>query len=361
MGISVSAPFGAGNSAAFTWRKNGADTSLTCTISGASATDCGDTTHSFAVVSGDLVSIKVVYTGTIIVTPNYQISTQIGTTTSNGTVNSGTNGNFAKYAATGTTVSDGPTVPTGTVVGTTDTQTLSAKTLDSTTITKLHPGTQVCFDEEFLNPLSSAANLNWTLRNISGTSTFTSTAGLYPHIGLVRVTSAAADGNAAGYGLDTSSAGFADFSTNTNWEMYVTFFLLRTTTSGYRIGLATSSASITPADTLTLRYDTALSDTNFMYCRRAASDTENCVSSGVAADTNWHTLRIFSTVAGTVTFTLDGAASQCFTSAASGCGANSQTMPTAVLSPSLTAKTVSGGATYVELDRWAFCWYGLTR
>lgn len=103
--VNVSQAFGTGNSAAFTWRLAGSDQSVTCTISGASATNCGDTTHSFSVSSGQLVDIKVVYSGTIGVTPQYQISTQIGTTNNNGTVNTGTQGQWGYYASAGTAMS----------------------------------------------------------------------------------------------------------------------------------------------------------------------------------------------------------------------------------------------------------------
>lgn len=54
---------GAGKSYAFTVRKNGADTSVTCTVSEA-ATSCSDTTNTAIFFSGDLISIESVPTGT---------------------------------------------------------------------------------------------------------------------------------------------------------------------------------------------------------------------------------------------------------------------------------------------------------
>lgn len=62
-GATVSVAPGAGNSLVFTWRKNGADQTVTCTISGASAKTCTDATHSFAVVANDLIDIKMVVAG----------------------------------------------------------------------------------------------------------------------------------------------------------------------------------------------------------------------------------------------------------------------------------------------------------
>jgi|SRR5262245_26830153 len=60
----VSAAPGASKSWAFTVRKNGVDQSLTCTISGASATSASDVANSFTVAAGDEIEIKVAPSGT---------------------------------------------------------------------------------------------------------------------------------------------------------------------------------------------------------------------------------------------------------------------------------------------------------
>jgi hypothetical protein len=60
----VSVAPGAAKSWAFTVRKNGVDQALTCTISGASATNASDTSHSFTVTAGDEIEIKVAPSGT---------------------------------------------------------------------------------------------------------------------------------------------------------------------------------------------------------------------------------------------------------------------------------------------------------
>lgn len=101
--VQLNAALGLGNSAVFTWRKNASSQSLTCTISGASATTCNDVTHSFTVTQGDLIDTQVVVTGTIAAVTAV-MNTQFGTTGSNGTVNSGGPG-IAYYAASGTAVS----------------------------------------------------------------------------------------------------------------------------------------------------------------------------------------------------------------------------------------------------------------
>jgi hypothetical protein len=84
MFVNLDLPAGTGNSIAFIWRKAGADQTLTCTISGVSATTCSDTTHSFTVAQGDLIDIKLVTTGTVIVAPGLTIATAYGVSGSAG-------------------------------------------------------------------------------------------------------------------------------------------------------------------------------------------------------------------------------------------------------------------------------------
>jgi hypothetical protein len=103
--VQMSSAPGVGNNVVFTWRQNAGSTALTCTISGAVATSCNDSTHSFVVAQGDLLTIQLVSTGVIAGTPNLVVSTQFGTTGSNGTVNTGTINQTAFYAAAGTAVS----------------------------------------------------------------------------------------------------------------------------------------------------------------------------------------------------------------------------------------------------------------
>lgn len=61
--INVTNSPGAGQSYVFTLRVNGADTSVTCTISN-SATSCNDTTHTAAITAGQTYSIKSVSSAT---------------------------------------------------------------------------------------------------------------------------------------------------------------------------------------------------------------------------------------------------------------------------------------------------------
>jgi hypothetical protein len=78
MYVSLSAAPGTGNTVAFTFRDAGSSTTLTCTISGATATSCNDVTHSFTPVVGDALAIQVVTTGTVIITPAAKIIVEYG-------------------------------------------------------------------------------------------------------------------------------------------------------------------------------------------------------------------------------------------------------------------------------------------
>lgn len=79
MFVQLSIPLGAGNSVAVTWRANASSQTVTCTISGASATSCNDTTHSFTATTADLLAYQLAFTGTILVTPTITIASAFGT------------------------------------------------------------------------------------------------------------------------------------------------------------------------------------------------------------------------------------------------------------------------------------------
>lgn len=75
--VQMSSNIGGGNTIALTFRKGGVDQAVTCTISGASNA-CNDTTHTFGVAAGDLLSIKAVTTGTVIIAPTMVIMYSTG-------------------------------------------------------------------------------------------------------------------------------------------------------------------------------------------------------------------------------------------------------------------------------------------
>lgn len=88
--VQLSQALGAGNSVAVTWRANASSQTVTCTISGAVATSCNDTTHSFTATTGDLLTYQLIFAGTIIVTPTITIASAFGTSNVGVTSVSGT-------------------------------------------------------------------------------------------------------------------------------------------------------------------------------------------------------------------------------------------------------------------------------
>jgi hypothetical protein len=67
----------------------------------------------------------------------------------------------------------------------------------------------------------------------------------------------------------------------------------------------TPPSTVPTTDWFGVRFDTGASDTNFTLVTSAASTVTTSASS-VAADTNFHHFRIWSTVAGTINMSVDG-------------------------------------------------------
>ena len=101
MYVQLSQALGVGNSVVVTWRDNAVSQTVTCTISGAVATACNDTTHSFNVAGGDLLDYQLVFSGTIVVTPTITIMSAFGTS----------NVGVTSVTATGPITSSGGTTP----------------------------------------------------------------------------------------------------------------------------------------------------------------------------------------------------------------------------------------------------------
>lgn len=115
--VSSSVAIGAGNTIAVTLRDASSSQSVTCTISGASATTCQDLTHSFNVAQNDIIDWQVVTTGTVTVTPTLNISAN------NGTSNVG----ITNVTATSPVISSGGNTPVIAISGVTAEQGNGAK------------------------------------------------------------------------------------------------------------------------------------------------------------------------------------------------------------------------------------------
>lgn len=77
--VNLSADPGAGQTLVVTLRKAGADTALTCTVTGGAGVVCQDLTHSVSVAQNDLIDWKIVTTGTFVATPSVTILANNGT------------------------------------------------------------------------------------------------------------------------------------------------------------------------------------------------------------------------------------------------------------------------------------------
>jgi len=111
--VQISTALGSGNSAVFTWRKGSSSQTLTCTISGASATSCNDITHSFTTAAGDLIDIQAVLTGSVIASFALVMTATTGNITpaSPGfdTITTGTNSGQTLTVGAGSTLATGST------------------------------------------------------------------------------------------------------------------------------------------------------------------------------------------------------------------------------------------------------------
>jgi hypothetical protein len=82
-GASISIATGNTTSVVLTVYQNFATTPITCTITNP-ATTCSDTTHSITFAAGDTICVQAVFTGSIIVTPTFVFTSQVGATGSSG-------------------------------------------------------------------------------------------------------------------------------------------------------------------------------------------------------------------------------------------------------------------------------------
>ena len=82
-GVSISIATGNTTSVVLTVYQNFATTPITCTITNP-ATTCSDTTHSITFAAGDTISVQAVFTGSIVVTPTFVFTSQVGATGSSG-------------------------------------------------------------------------------------------------------------------------------------------------------------------------------------------------------------------------------------------------------------------------------------
>tara|TARA_R110000868_G_scaffold177691_7_gene416705 strand:- start:2117 stop:4105 length:1989 start_codon:yes stop_codon:yes gene_type:complete len=154
-------------------------------------------------------------------------------------------------------------------------------------------------NEDFIggtNADGEIGSLGWRISSISGSNSTTYISSSTTHPGQFQFACGATSGNAGCLALAGSHVSVMQVSAYP-FELRYTFKLNQTTLTRFRIGLANDDSAIVPNRSECLRYDTSLGDTNFKYvvCDGAGETATNALDVGggaLAADTNWHTLRI---------------------------------------------------------------------
>lgn len=220
--------------------------------------------------------------------------------------------------------------------------------------------------DEFMTYGAGGANitgeLQWTNFVIGGAGTTAQIVGVYPNIGIVQVTTSATSTQGVLFRSAKSSTdvGAAPLQGNAGWETQWIFQLSSAANVRFRIGfeLGTQGGVVEPTDGIWLRFDTnaAYSDANFQFVCRAAS-TNTATSSAIAGDALFHRVRIRSTAAGTVEFTLYSASG----AVQAGPTNISTNVPTGAMSPCVIIVTDTSATKAVNLDYFHFFWTGLAR
>jgi hypothetical protein len=160
--------------------------------------------------------------------------------------------------------------------------------------------------------LTFVADTGWFAEAILAAGTISSlVSSTFANPGTIQVTTAAV---ASGDGIvlfktwgATGEPSLGALGSNAGWESHFVFKLAATTNIAIRVGFfsAGAAASDPPTSGIWMSYDTAAADTNFTFETRSAG-TSTRTASSVAADTNYHHVRIRSTAAGTILFQIDG-------------------------------------------------------
>ena len=150
----------------------------------------------------------------------------------------------------------------------------------------------------------------WRTSNITGSNTFNYASSDAQHPGQVTITTAATAA-AAGIFYGGGNAGnyfpCPDLSAINGFEFYFVFNLSSVGAVRFRMGVTNDQTNVVSSHQFCVRFDTSLSDTNFMLETRA-NGTTSTADSGVAASTGWHTARIFASAAGQWKISIDGGA-----------------------------------------------------
>jgi hypothetical protein len=172
--------------------------------------------------------------------------------------------------------------------------------------------------DEFIGLSSSSqtvGQLGWTLTAIGSTGFVNGIAPAQPNLGIIQLLTngAAGAGNGEQMNLQAANTTTATLTNNlqstTGWEIQFIFQFLQTASIRNRIGIGGTSGTVVPANGLFLRCDTnaSFNDTDFIF-ESITAGVSTTIDTTIACDTNWHRVKITSTVSGTGILTLYSAA-----------------------------------------------------
>jgi hypothetical protein len=213
-----------------------------------------------------------------------------------------------------------------------------------------------CWGDGNIAPPSFVGENIWTgqLNGAGGTISVPAAANFdNNHPCIVQLSSTGAANNAY-IALSRNNIGAMIRATAVVFDSKYIFKLGQTTATQFEAGLMVQVGTFQTAagHYVTLAYDTTAADTNFMYTHNNGGGATR-TSSGVAADTNWHSFRMRSTVAGTYLLSLDGGAETSF----------STNVPAATdwMAPQFMSQATSAAVVLVFVDYFGMTYAGLTR
>ena len=220
----------------------------------------------------------------------------------------------------------------------------------------------VWLDEEFMAASSgqgTIGNHGWTSSNIHGSNPLTANQSLsaWPNLGILRI-NAGNSAPGAGDGLTLMMGGspastLGALGSQANWGFMWIFALGSASDIRARFGVAGGALSVVdPVNSFGVRLDTNAGDTaNYSFYVKGASGNDVTADSGIAADTGFHSLLVYSTAAGTIRMSLDGGAEKTF--CASGCD-GTVAVPTAGVTPFAQCVTDTTASKACDLDAFKF-------
>jgi len=179
----------------------------------------------------------------------------------------------------------------------------------------------VSWREDFTNVVGITASTTtaallcetvWSCRSIVASGNIQGNGGAtFANPGVLQLQTGATSGNGnsilKAFG---ASSNLGNLGSNAGWQLNFIFKLASTSTICVRMGLTSTNENNVdpPTDGFWAEYDTANanSNTSFTWRTSVSSTTAYSTTNSKVADTSFHHIRIRSTVAGTIGFTIDG-------------------------------------------------------